>query len=143
MHSAQYTGWRARLFCQTGLRRQTSDDQTSDESGGAPRDFIKKCGRRPPQVKPSLLEEGGAKRRVMGRRRRNKKCREATPLKGSGLQAPIIDSLPLFHYNTGDSPVAVFPEGGDRMTVYESLSLMVAFGTLIAIIISLVIMLRK
>ncbi len=39
--------------------------------------------------------------------------------------------------------MTVFPEGGDRMTVYEALSLMVTFGTLIAIIISLVIMLRK
>ena len=34
-------------------------------------------------------------------------------------------------------------KGGDRMKIYEALSLMIAFGTLIAIIISLVIMLVK
>ena len=54
-----------------------------------------------------------------------------------------FDTSAIFLYNKKDSPVAVFPEGGDRMTVYESLSLMVAFGTLIAIIVSLMIMLKK
>ena len=54
-----------------------------------------------------------------------------------------FDTSVMFLYNKKDSPVAVFPEGGDRMTVYESLSLMVAFGTLIAIIVSLMIMLKK
>ena len=34
-------------------------------------------------------------------------------------------------------------KGGDRMTVYEALSLMITFGTLITLIISLVIMLKK
>ena len=33
---------------------------------------------KPPPVKPSLLEEGGAERRVMGRECEG--CREATPL---------------------------------------------------------------
>ena len=30
----------------------------------------------------------------------------------------------------------LLPNGGDSMTIYESLSLMIAFGTLIAIILS-------
>ena len=54
-----------------------------------------------------------------------------------------FDTSVIFLYNKKESPVAVFPKGGDRMTVYESLSLMVAFGTLIAIIVSLMIMLKK
>ena len=58
-------------------------------------------------------------------------------------QLYLFDTPPIFPYNTGGSPVAVFPEGGDRMRIYEALSLMIAFGTLIAIIISLVIMLVK
>ena len=58
-------------------------------------------------------------------------------------QLYLFDSFAIFPYNTVGSPVAVFPEGGDRTRIYEALSLMIAFGTLIAIIISLVIMLVK
>ncbi len=54
-----------------------------------------------------------------------------------------FDSFAPFLYNTKDSPVAVFPKGGDRMKIYEALSLMIAFGTLIAIIISSVVMILK
>ena len=68
-------------------------------------------------------------------------CASRTPIPFAN-DSPI-DSLPPFPYNTKDSPAAVFPRGGDRMKIYEALSLMIAFGTLIAIIISSVVMIVK
>lgn len=59
------------------------------------------------------------------------------------LQNPFVKHLFIVRQSAiivfGDSPMVGFPlfkSGGDTMRVYEALSLMIAFGTLIAIIIS-------
>ena len=72
-----------------------------------------------------------------------RRSRVSIKIQPARLQNLFIKRLFYIHSGAiisfGDSPMVGFPllkSGGDTMRVYEALSLMIAFGTLVAIIIS-------